>query len=97
MNIALSPPTGRVVPDKNHPGMWRSVKVDGILSDTANRERSWSEWSGLSCSTYSEGKIVDAEALLAENDRLKAGIEARDAEIARLRWALETWSLHVDC
>ena len=36
MNIALSPPTGRVVPDKNHPGMWRSVKVDGILSDTAN-------------------------------------------------------------
>jgi hypothetical protein len=32
---------------------------------------------------------VDAEALLAENDRLKAGIEARDAEIARLRWAHE--------
>jgi hypothetical protein len=27
----------RVVPDKNHPGMWRSVKVDGILSDAANR------------------------------------------------------------
>jgi hypothetical protein len=27
---------GRVVPDKNHPRMWRSVKVDGILSDTAN-------------------------------------------------------------
>jgi hypothetical protein len=27
---------GRVVPDKNHSGMWRSVKVDGILSDTAN-------------------------------------------------------------
>ena len=27
---------GRVVPDKDHPGMWRSVKVDGILSDTAN-------------------------------------------------------------
>jgi hypothetical protein len=25
-----------VVPDKNHPGMWRSVKVDGILSNTAN-------------------------------------------------------------
>jgi hypothetical protein len=21
---------GRVVPDKDHPGMWRSVKVDGI-------------------------------------------------------------------
>ena len=33
--------TGRVVPDKNHPGMWRSVKVDGILSDTANL--SWSK------------------------------------------------------
>jgi hypothetical protein len=32
---------------------------------------------------------VDAEALLAENDRLKAGIEARDAEIARLQWALK--------
>jgi hypothetical protein len=32
---------GRVVPDKNHPGMWRSVKVDGILSDTANL--SWSK------------------------------------------------------
>ena len=29
--------TGRVVPDKNHPGMWRSVKVDGILSETANK------------------------------------------------------------
>jgi hypothetical protein len=27
---------GRVVPDKYHPAMWRSVKVDGILSDTAN-------------------------------------------------------------
>src|SRR6476660_8634488 len=33
--------TGRVVPDKNHPGMWRSVKVDGILSNTANL--SWSK------------------------------------------------------
>jgi hypothetical protein len=32
---------GCVVPDKNHPGMWRSVKVDGILSDTANL--SWSK------------------------------------------------------
>jgi hypothetical protein len=32
---------GRVVPDKNDPGMWRSVKVDGILSDTANL--SWSK------------------------------------------------------
>jgi hypothetical protein len=32
---------GRVVPDKNHPGMWRSIKVDGILSDTANL--SWSK------------------------------------------------------
>jgi hypothetical protein len=27
---------GRVVPDKDHSCMWRSVKVDGILSDTAN-------------------------------------------------------------
>ena len=27
---------GRVVPDTDHPRMWRSVKVDGILSDTAN-------------------------------------------------------------
>jgi hypothetical protein len=27
---------GRVVPDKEHPGMWRSVKVDGILSEAAN-------------------------------------------------------------
>ena len=27
---------GRVVPDKERPGMWRSVKVDGNLSDTAN-------------------------------------------------------------
>ena len=27
---------GRVVPDKDCPGMWRSVKVDGILSDMAN-------------------------------------------------------------
>jgi hypothetical protein len=26
---------GCVVPDKDHSGMWRSVKVDGILSDTA--------------------------------------------------------------
>ena len=28
--------TGRVIPDKDHPRMWRSVKIDGILSDTAN-------------------------------------------------------------
>ena len=27
--------TGRVVPDKNHPGMWRSVKSNG-RSDLAN-------------------------------------------------------------
>ena len=27
---------GCVVPDKERPGMWRSVKVDGNLSDTAN-------------------------------------------------------------
>ncbi len=42
MDIALSPPAnGPVVPEKDHPGMWRSVKVDGILSDTANL--SWSK------------------------------------------------------
>src|SRR6476660_2381937 len=27
---------GRVVPDRDHPRMWRSVKVDGTLSDMAN-------------------------------------------------------------
>jgi hypothetical protein len=27
---------GRVVPDKDQSGMWRSVKLDGILSDSAN-------------------------------------------------------------
>jgi hypothetical protein len=32
---------GRVVPDRDHPGLWRSVKVDGILSDLANL--SWSK------------------------------------------------------
>ena len=32
---------GRVVPDKDHSGMWRSVKVDCILSDMANL--SWSK------------------------------------------------------
>jgi hypothetical protein len=32
---------GRVVPDKDYPGMWRSVKIDGILSDAANL--SWSK------------------------------------------------------
>jgi hypothetical protein len=32
---------GRAVPDKDHSGMWRSVKVDGILSDIANL--SWSK------------------------------------------------------
>jgi hypothetical protein len=32
---------GRVVPDKDHPGMWRSVKIYGILSDVANL--SWSK------------------------------------------------------
>ena len=31
----------RMVPDKVHIGMWRSVKVDRILSDTANL--SWSK------------------------------------------------------
>ena len=32
---------GRVILDTDHPGMWRSVKVDGILSDMANL--SWSK------------------------------------------------------
>lgn len=27
---------GRCVPDPNHPGMWRSRRADGQLSDTAN-------------------------------------------------------------
>ena len=27
---------GRVVPDSNHPGMWRSIKSRGELSDIAN-------------------------------------------------------------
>ena len=40
---------GRVVPDKDHPGMWRSVKVDGILSDVANL--SWSKDAVLAQST----------------------------------------------
>ena len=33
--------SGASVTAKNHPGMWRSVKVDGILSDSANL--SWSK------------------------------------------------------
>ena len=32
---------GRVVPDTDHPGMWRSTKLDGTLSDLANL--SWSK------------------------------------------------------
>jgi hypothetical protein len=36
---------GRVVPDKAYPGMWRSTKVDGILSDGANL--SWSKGAVL--------------------------------------------------
>ena len=37
MDVTLSPPAnGPVVPDKDHSGMWRSVKVDGILSEAAN-------------------------------------------------------------
>jgi hypothetical protein len=32
---------GRVVPDKDHPGMWRSVKGNAILSGVANL--SWSK------------------------------------------------------
>ena len=36
MDIAPSPPAnGPRGTYKDHPGMWRSVKVDGILSDTA--------------------------------------------------------------
>ena len=31
---------GRVVPDKDYPGMWRSIKVDRVLSDMANLARS---------------------------------------------------------
>jgi hypothetical protein len=31
---------GRVVPEKDHPGMWRSIKVDRVLSDMANLSRS---------------------------------------------------------
>ena len=42
MDIALSPPAnGPRGPRQEPPGMWRSVKVDGILSDTANL--SWSK------------------------------------------------------
>jgi hypothetical protein len=40
---------GRVVPDKDRPGMWRSVKVDGILSDVANL--SWSKDAVLAQAT----------------------------------------------
>ena len=51
---------GRVAPTRTTPACGESVKrQQGVV---------WSEWSGFSCSTYSEGKIVDAEALLAEND-----------------------------
>jgi hypothetical protein len=32
---------GRVVPDTDHPGIWRSTKLDGTLSDVANL--SWSK------------------------------------------------------
>jgi hypothetical protein len=31
---------GRVVPNKDHSGMWQSINVDGILSDTASLCRS---------------------------------------------------------
>ena len=40
---------GRVVPDRDHPGRWRSVKVDGTLSDVANL--SWSKDAVLAQST----------------------------------------------
>ena len=37
---------GRVVPDSKYPGMWRSVKSDGQLSDLANL--SWAKNAVLS-------------------------------------------------
>jgi hypothetical protein len=44
---------GRVVPDPNYPGMWRSVKSGGRLSDMANA--SWAK------SAVMEAAIRDLE------------------------------------
>jgi hypothetical protein len=40
---------GRVVPDHQHPGMWRSVKSGGRLSDMANL--SWAKNAVLETAT----------------------------------------------
>ena len=35
---------GRVVPDKDHPRMWRSVKVDGLLAACGTPSAVLVEW-----------------------------------------------------
>jgi hypothetical protein len=57
---------GRVVPDPNHPDMWRSVKSAGELSDTANL--SWAK----------NAVLIAAECELDFEDRQRRAIDLRN-------------------
>jgi hypothetical protein len=65
-----------VVPDKNHPGMWRSVKVDGILSDTA----------GL-LNLVARSRPLDRDDPLALHTMVKRRSE-ECVSLSRIRWRL---------
>ena len=62
---------GRVVPDTDHPSMWRSVKVDGILSNTANL--SWSKDNVMA-------QAIREVAWNAANDPQKCPVKRRSRE-----------------
>ena len=71
---------GRVVPDKDHSGMWRSVKVDGILSDTANL--CWSKDNVMA-------QAIREAAWNAANDPRKCPIKrgSREQKSSPMRWS----------
>jgi hypothetical protein len=76
---------GRVVPDKDHSGMWRSVKVDGILSDTANL--CWSKDNVMA-------QAIREVAWDAANGPRKLLLVLGNHGSFRLAEAFELWSRH---
>jgi hypothetical protein len=64
---------GRVVPDRDYPGMWRSMKIDAILSDVANL--SWSKDAVLA---QAAREVASERATLPQNLRKAEGISGQN-------------------
>jgi hypothetical protein len=64
---------GRVVPDRDYPGMWRSMKIDAILSDVANL--SWSKDAVLA---QAAREVASERATLPQNLRKAEDISGQN-------------------